>query len=127
MNSYRTAGEARRQTVRGLAAARELAAKPDTPAVELTRAARLLAICEPAELRDPEAAARYAERAVELTNGADAYALDTLAEAQLQSGDREAARAAIERGLQLVPPAAPGRPAPWLRRLLEAKLARLKK
>ncbi|MEK7407193.1 MAG: protein kinase, partial [Acidobacteriota bacterium] len=117
--------EARRQTARGLAAAKELAGKPGTPAGELTRAARLLAICEPAELRDPQAAVRYAERAVELTSGADAYALDTLAEAHLQSGNREAARAAIERGLRLVPPAASGQPTPWLRRLLEGKLARL--
>jgi len=115
--------EARRQAERGLRAARELAALPDLPASELTRAARLLVTCSPASLRDPRAAAEYAQRAVVLTRGSDAYALDTLAEAHLQTGNREAARQAIQQGLALVPET-PGQK-PWLRRLLEAKLARV--
>ncbi len=116
--------EARRQTARGLAIARQLAAKADTPARELTRAARLLVYCQPPELRDPEAALRYAQRAVELTQFNDAYALDTLAEAQLQAGDAEGARVTIERSLALIP-ATPGEPTPWLRGLLESKRTRL--
>jgi len=114
--------EARRQAERGLRAARQLAALPGVPASELTRAARLLLTCSPASLRDPHAALEYAQRAVALTRGTDAYALDTLAEAYLQTGHAEAARQAIQQGLALVPETAGQRP--WLRRLLEAKLAR---
>jgi len=115
--------EARRQAQRGLSAAREVAEMAETPAAELTRAARLLVTASPAGLRDSPAAARYAQRAVLLTKGQDAYALDTLAEAYLQSGNAEAARQVIQQGLALVPET--GGQKPWLRRLLEAKLARL--
>jgi len=117
------AAEARRQAARGLQAARELADRPETPASELTRAARLLVTCQPADLRDPEAAVRYGQRAVVLTRGADAYTLDTLAEAYIQTGNADAARQVIQQGLALVPET--GGQKPWLRRLLEAKLARL--
>jgi tetratricopeptide (TPR) repeat protein len=117
------AAEARHQAVRGLQAARELAERPETPASELTRAARLLVTCQPADLRDPDAAVRYGQRAVLLTRGADAYALDTLAEAYLQNGKPDAARQAVAQGLALVPET--GGQKPWLRRLLEAKLERL--
>ena len=115
--------EARRQAQRGLSAAREVAEMAETPAAELTRAARLLVTASPASLRDSPTAARYAQRAVLLTKGQDAYALDTLAEAYLQSGNAEAARQVIQQGLALVPET--GGQKPWLRRLLEAKLARL--
>ncbi len=115
--------EARRQAERGLHAAREVAENPSTPASELTRAARLLVTSSPAALRDPLAAVRYAQRAVMLTRAQDAYALDTLAEAYIQSGGTEAARQTIQQGLALVPET--GGQKPWLRRLLEAKLARL--
>ena len=118
--------EARRQTVRGLARARRLADRPDLPPTELTRVARLLLLCQPPDLRDPGLAAACARRAVELTNGADAYALDTLAEAQLQAGDSEAARATVARGLALLDGAA-AEPSSWLRRMLEAKLKRLER
>jgi tetratricopeptide (TPR) repeat protein len=118
------AAEAHRQTARGLRVAKELAEKPDTPPAELTRAARLLLNCQPAEFREPQAALRYSQRAVVLTKEADAYALDTLAEAYLQTGDRAAASVTVQKGLALLP-AAPGQQASWLRRLLEAKRARL--
>jgi len=116
--------EALRQTARGLAKARGVAGGERTPPGELTRAARLLVVCQPAELRAPQEALRWAERAVQLTGGKDVYALDTLAEAQLQTGRHEEARQTIERGLSLLPAPA-GQPTPWLRRMLEAKLARL--
>lgn len=112
--------EARRQAERGLRAARQVAENPSAPAAELTRAARLLVTCRPVALRDPATALRYAQRAVTLTRGQDAYALDTLAEAYLQSGNPDAARQAIYQGLALVPESAGQKP--WLRRLLESKL-----
>jgi tetratricopeptide (TPR) repeat protein len=118
--------EARRQAARGLEAAKAVAETSDSAPGELTRAARLLVLCRPEALRQPEIAARYALRAVEVTNNADPYALDTLAEAYLQTGNRDAARLAIEQGLKLVP-ASPGGEPPWLRRLLEAKLERVNK
>lgn len=119
------ATEAHRQTARGLRVAKELAEKSETPAAELNRAARLLVTCIPAELREPQTALRYAQRAVALSKASDAYALDTLAEAYIQSGNKEAARETIQKGLALVP-AGPGDQKPWLRRLLEGKLARAK-
>jgi len=115
--------DARHQTGRGLDAAREIADNPAAPAGELVRAARLLVSCEPKELRAPGAALRYAQRAVDLTKAGDAYALDTLAEAQIQSGRRDAAVETVTKALAL---AGAAQPAPWIRRSLEAKLTRLK-
>jgi len=60
---------------------------------------------------------------VNLTKASDAYALDTLAEAQLQTGRREAAAETVNKALALT---GASQPAPWIRRSLEAKLARLK-
>ena len=94
--------------------ARELGDKPQTPASELIRAARILVLSSPQELREPQPALRYALRAVELTKGADALALDTLSEAYLAAGNQAAAQAAAEKGLALSP-------APNLRRELERK------
>jgi tetratricopeptide (TPR) repeat protein/predicted Ser/Thr protein kinase len=118
--------EARRQTARGLAAARDLGERPQTPAPELIRAARLLVLAEPADLREPQTAVRYARRAVELTKGADPAAFDTLALAQIAAGDGPGAGESVARGLALVPVVA-GQPAPWLRRQLEDRQAELKK
>jgi len=118
--------EARRQTVRGLSRARRLADRPDLPPTELTRIARLLLFCQPADLRDPGVAVACARRAVDLTGGADAYALDTLAEAQLQAGDPEAARTTVQRALALLDGAGT-EPSSWLRRMLEARLRRLER
>lgn len=116
-------GEARRQTARGLAAARALADAADTPPSELARAARLLVLCEPQDLRDPGAAARYARRAAELTKFQDAYALDALAEAQLQSGDRAGAEQTVRQALAL---SGAAQAPPAIKRALEGKLERLK-
>lgn len=117
--------EARRQTMRGLARARRLLQQDRLPPAELTRLARLLLLCRPAELRDAHAALGPAKRAVELTSGTDAYALDTLAEAQLQTGDREGARRSVERALALLD-AGKGDSSSWLRRMLESRLAQLR-
>ncbi|MGC9969463.1 MAG: protein kinase [Bryobacteraceae bacterium] len=117
------AADASHQTARGLEAARQIAENPAAPASELIGAARLLVVCEPKELRDASAALRYAQRAVNLTKASDAYALDTLAEAQLQTGRREAAAETVNKALALT---GASQPAPWIRRSLEAKLARLK-
>ncbi len=113
--------EARQQTARGLTAARELGERPETPAPELVRAARLLVLCDPADLRDPQTAIRYARRAVDLTKGKDASAFDTLAAAQIAAGDTAGARDAVAKGLALAP-AGGG----WVRRQLEAKQEQLK-
>ena len=117
------AADARHQTARGLDAARQIAENSTAPPGELIRAAQLLVSCEPKELRDASAALRYAQRAVNLTKASDAWALDTLAEAQLQSGGREAAAETVAKALALT---GTSQPAPWIRRSLEAKLPRLK-
>jgi eukaryotic-like serine/threonine-protein kinase len=114
--------EARRQTARGLAIAREMGEREQTQAPELIRAARLLVACEPAALREPRTAIRFARRAIELAKGGDANAFDTLAEAQMAAGDYAAARETVEKGLA----AAPSSASP-MRGRLEAKLEELKK
>jgi len=66
---------------------RKLADRPDADAGALNSYAWLLLTCEPAELRDPDAALAAAQRAVELTRGTDASILDTLARAYEMTGD----------------------------------------
>ncbi len=116
--------EARRQTAKGLDAARRLADEPGASPENLVRAARVLVLCEPKEMRDAAAALRYAQHAVELTSGSDAYALDTLAEAQIEGGNREAAAATVQRALALT---GTSQASPWVRKALETKLERVKK
>jgi tetratricopeptide (TPR) repeat protein len=116
-------GDASHQTARGLDLLRQIADDPSAPSGELIRAARALVLCQPVELRAPGAALRYSRRAVELTKGQNAYALDTQAEAELQSGNRQAALDLVNQALALT---GASQPEPWLRRALEEKRDRLK-
>jgi tetratricopeptide (TPR) repeat protein len=116
-------GDASHQTARGLELLRQIADDPAAPVGELIRAARSLVLCQPPELRAPGASLRYSRRAVDLTKGQNAYALDTEAEAEFQSGDRQAALELVHQALALT---GASQPQPWLRRALEEKLDRLK-
>jgi tetratricopeptide (TPR) repeat protein len=116
-------GDASHQTARGLDLLRHIADDPAAPAGELIRAARALVLCQPPELRAPGAALRYSRRAVELTKGQNAYALDTEAEAELQSGNRQTALELVHRALALTGAL---QPEPGIRRSMEEKLDRLK-
>jgi tetratricopeptide (TPR) repeat protein len=70
--------------------------------------------------RDPEAALSLAERAVGLSGRSDPHILRTLALAQLQTGDPEAALETLEEGLERVPSDDPA-----LRAAFEDDLAQL--
>jgi tetratricopeptide (TPR) repeat protein len=116
-------GDAAHQTARGLDLLRQIAEDPAAPVSELIRTARSLVLCQPQELRAPGASLRYSRRAVELTKEQNAYALDTQAEAELQSGNRQTALELVKKALALT---GASQPEPWLRRSLEEKRDRLK-
>jgi cytochrome c-type biogenesis protein CcmH/NrfG len=65
--------------------------------------------CEPADLRDPEAALRLAGDACARTDNANPGYLDTLALAQHLTGDTSSAIETEKKALSLLPPDAPGR------------------
>jgi len=113
-------GEAHRLGAGGLDVAKQLADRPNAKPDNVNRYAYWLLTCEPADLRNPAAAVRYAERAVESTRGANTDYLSTLAQAYFQSGDAARAVATAERALALLPPSSPAR------REIEADLARFR-
>lgn len=76
------------------------AAMPDNVAV-LANLARMLAAHPRHDARRPDEALRLAERAVELSAGDDAMALDALAAAHAAHGDLAGALEASERGLEV--------------------------
>jgi serine/threonine protein kinase/tetratricopeptide (TPR) repeat protein len=65
--------------------------RPDADAAAFNAYAWELLTCEPADLRDPEAALPAAQRAVDLDGGNDASILDTLALALQMTGDLDQA------------------------------------
>jgi serine/threonine protein kinase/tetratricopeptide (TPR) repeat protein len=90
-----------------LARLRRAAERPDADAPALHAYAWELLTCEPADLRDAEAALPVARRAVELDGGNDANILDTLALAFQMTGDLDRA---IETQQQAVARARAGGP-----------------
>jgi tetratricopeptide (TPR) repeat protein len=113
-------GEAHRLGAGGLDVAKQLADRPNAKPDNVNRYAYWLLTCEPADLRNPAAAVRYAERAVESSKGANTDYLSTLAQAYLQRGDAARAVETAERALALLPPSSPAR------REIEADLARFR-
>jgi len=93
----------------------------------LRRYASTFTTCEPADLRDPATALRFARRAVELTKGADAGALDTLAQVHFAMGDAPRAIEAAEKALSLLPAIKPGDAESEMRKEIEGHLARFKR
>lgn len=111
-------GEARRWAKAALAEARRLAEEPDARADLLRQYALLLLTIHPADLRDPQAAALIARRAVARSGGRNGDILGTLALAQYRAGDLEEARAGFTTALTLIP-----RGRSPLRQKLERRLA----
>src|SRR4029077_2193112 len=95
------AAEARAQTARGVALARDLATRVGATPDELSRYALMLLTCEPVELRDPAAALESAGQAVEKSAGRDPRSLHILAQAYLHSGDAAGAAESERRALSL--------------------------
>jgi len=85
------ADEARPVVADRLAHLRRAAEGPDANAGALNAYAWELLNCEPADLRDPDAALANARRAVELDGGADGGTLETLALAFRMTGDLDQA------------------------------------
>ena len=104
----------------GLDRLRRAAERPDADALALHAYAWELLTCEPADLRDAEAALPVARRAVELDGGKDANILDTLALAFQMTGDLDRA---IETQQQAVARARAG--GPYNLAELEVRLADL--
>jgi eukaryotic-like serine/threonine-protein kinase len=117
---------ARTSASRGLsilkAEADDAGAGPD----ELNTYASALLTGEPAAIRDPKTALRYAERAVEATHERNAAALDTLARAQFDIGNAARAVAIENQALALLPRSISGGPPSATRREFEASLAKYK-
>jgi tetratricopeptide (TPR) repeat protein len=100
-----------------IARLRRVAERPDANALALHAYAWELLTCEPAQLRDLEAALPVAKRAVELDGGTDANILDTLALAFQMTGDLDQA---IETQRRAIARARAG--GPYNRAELEARL-----
>jgi tetratricopeptide (TPR) repeat protein len=109
LNAAGQKDEARRQTGRALNMAKQSADRPEAAAAELERAARYFMGCQPPDLRQAGLALRYAKRAVELTHSENLTYLATLAEAQLEAGDRAAAVATAKRAIEAATQGSPER------------------
>ncbi len=113
--------DAAASTRRGLAMLRAQADRPGASAGALNDYASWLLTCEPAALRDPATALRFARRAADVQR--QPMTLDTLALAQYHTGD---VRRALETGraaLAMLPAAPAGTPATGLRAEIEGHLA----
>ncbi|UCE60824.1 MAG: serine/threonine protein kinase [Phycisphaerales bacterium] len=83
---------------------RRRASGPQATAADLNRHARLLLTCEPAGLRDPEAALLAAEKAVNNTSANNCSFLDTLALAYQATGEIAKAVETQRQAISLLPP-----------------------
>jgi len=93
--------EARHETSRALSIQRALAEAPGTTRDELLAYVDYLLTCEPADLRNPAEALRFARKAAQ-ENPHDPQVLDTLASAYYASGNARRAGAAEEEALAAV-------------------------
>jgi eukaryotic-like serine/threonine-protein kinase len=89
---------------KGLGILKEVASRPDVQLYQLFDAINGLITVEPAELREPDLAVKYAERIVEASSRHNPEFLLTLAEAYRAAGQSAKARTAAEEGLSLLPP-----------------------
>jgi tetratricopeptide (TPR) repeat protein len=110
--------EAAESSRRGLALLREQADRPNASRTDMNEYASWLLTCEPATLRNPAEALKYAQRA-SLGSSEPLY-LDTLALAFFHNGDRAQAIATAERALASIA-GAPG-PSTGLRADIEGRL-----
>jgi eukaryotic-like serine/threonine-protein kinase len=101
--------DARRYQLKSLNLQKALADRPGATGSDLNGYAWQLLTCEPADLRDPTIARRYAERAAAVTDRKDPTILDTLALALHLTGDDRVAVQAEEAALALTPASSIGR------------------
>lgn len=115
--------EARAVTSRGLAITKELAKREDATPDELSEYAETFLACEPADMRDPATALRFAKASVAKSGSTDSENLDILAEAYFQSHEAAEAIETERKALSLLPAANPPSP---VRQRLERNLAKYK-
>jgi serine/threonine protein kinase len=116
--------EARQLTARGLTIMRELVSRPEATPDDLSQYALDFLTCEPADLREPATALRYAEASVKKSVSSDSDNLDILAQAYFANGKFAEAITTETKALGLLVAPAPDQPTPLRRRRLEAQLAR---
>jgi non-specific serine/threonine protein kinase/serine/threonine-protein kinase len=116
--------EARRHTTRALEIQKVIADWSETVGLYINEYAWPLLTCEPADLRDPAAALRYAKLAAERTLENDPNILKTLARAYHLTGDHARAAETARKALSLLPPSNGRQNQSILRRDLEAQLAK---
>jgi len=121
--SGRTA-EVRPLVLERLARLRRGAERPDADALALHAYAWELLHCEPADLRDPQAALPVAQRAVALDGGRDAAMLETLALAHWMTGNLDAAIETQRRALARARVSGPYNRADLEARLVDYLMAR---
>lgn len=97
--------EARLHTRRALEILKGVADWPETIGMYINEYVSPLLTCEPADMRDPVTALKYARLAVELTRGNDPNILKTLALAYHLTGDQAQAAETAQKALALLPPA----------------------
>ena len=119
-------GEARIVSARGLAIAKELGNREDTTPDELSEYAESFLTCEPADLREPATALRFAKESAAKSGGADSENLDVLADAYFQSHDTAHALETEQKALSLLPPVSGHEPPSPVRQRLERHLAKFK-
>jgi len=118
--------EARTVTARGLAIAKELGKREDATPDELSEYAESFLTCEPADLREPATALRFAKASVDKSGGSDAENLGILADAYFQNHDPAHAAETEQKALSALPPAGPQDAPSPVRQRLERNLAKFK-
>jgi eukaryotic-like serine/threonine-protein kinase len=116
--------DARHMTSRGLQLERALADRAEASPDEPKLYAMCLLDCEPADVRDPPLALKYARRALELAGGKDPELLDLVAKAYFRTGHNADAVEAEQNALALLAAAESGKAPSPTRRQFEANLAR---
>ena len=106
---------------KSLAALKELAENEHASPLVLDQAASTLLTVDPASLRNPQLAIRYAEREVAMSHETMPSRLLTLAQAYMAGGQVLKARATARKGLALLPSLAPGAIKPNIRKQLEVE------
>jgi hypothetical protein len=94
--------EARKQTIRAVSLLRPLVEQPQPALHDLQDYVWIMVNTPFADLRDAGAAVRYAQQAVQATDGNDAESLDLLARAYALNGDYNQAAAAGRRAAALL-------------------------
>jgi tetratricopeptide (TPR) repeat protein/predicted Ser/Thr protein kinase len=107
---------------KGIAILKEVASRPGAQSYQLFDAANGLITVEPAELREPALALKYAQRTVEMSSRRNPEFLLTLADAYRAAGQPARARAAAEEGLALLPPETSSTVMSRVRKLLHAQI-----